>query len=231
MKCTSCGGALSGTMTYCPFCGVRQEIDLRQLHFRELSDPLKMPPCPECATPMGVIEVDTFPKLHIERCPKGHGLFFNPGELEMVLNHKTEAAVRFDAAMIDQINSDFGTQEREVVYRKCPFCAERMSHLNFGGRSGVILDKCGTHGVWLDAGELRRLAEWWRAGGKQIHSVEEGKRIGRLFLPQQKKPDSRPRPPMDRPHRASDWDWSPSPWIDPFDIIYLVVRVVGSFMR
>ncbi len=181
MKCTSCGGALSGAMTFCPFCGVRQAIDLRQTHFREMSSPDQNLPCPGCETPMQVIEVDTLPPLHIERCGKCYGMFFNPGELEAVLNYKTEAAVRFDSVMLDQIHEDFGSHH-EVVYRKCPFCAERMSHLNFGGRSGVILDKCGTHGVWLDGGELRRLAEWWRAGGKLIHKKHEAERIGKLFI-------------------------------------------------
>jgi hypothetical protein len=41
---------------------------------------------------------------------------------------------------------------------------ERMSHLNFGGSSGVVIDSCGTHGVWLQSTELRQLMEWWRAG-------------------------------------------------------------------
>lgn len=228
MKCASCGGALTGAMTFCPFCGVRQEIDLRQIHFRELSDPLKKLPCPECATPMGVIEIDTLPPLHIERCPKGHGLFFNPGELEAVLNHKTEAAVRYDAGMIDQINADFGHRDHEIIYRKCPFCAERMSHLNFGGRSGVILDKCGTHGVWLDAGELRRLAEWWRAGGKHIHAAEEGKRIGKLFA--QPPPKSAARGTIESPQKTTDWTWTDGMPLDLTDLIEILIRLGVSFV-
>ena len=31
--------------------------------------------------------------------------------------------------------------EREIFIQKCPMCGERMSHVNFGGRSGV--DRCG----------------------------------------------------------------------------------------
>jgi Zn-finger nucleic acid-binding protein len=51
-----------------------------------------------------------------------------------------------------------------------------MSPHNFGGKSGVILDRCGTHGFWLDGGEYRRLAEWWRAGGKLIYQDNEAER-------------------------------------------------------
>lgn len=219
-------------MTFCPFCGVRQEIDLRQIHFREMSDPAgpKLP-CPECNATMQLLEIDTLPPLHIERCPKGHGFFFNPGELEAVLNHKTEAAVRFDSAMIDQINADFGPRDREIFYRKCPHCRERMSHLNFGGRSAVILDKCGTHGLWLDAGELRRLAEWWRAGGKLIHARHEAERIGNLFLPERPKQRPSHSGTIESPDKPRDWEWTPQPWIDRADIIYALLRVIGSFIR
>ncbi|MFO7628090.1 MAG: zf-TFIIB domain-containing protein, partial [Prochlorococcaceae cyanobacterium] len=34
-----------------------------------------------------------------------------------------------------------------------------------GKRSGVVVDRCRDHGVWLDAGELLQLLEWARAGG------------------------------------------------------------------
>ena len=170
-------------MNFCPFCGVRQEIDLRQLHFRDLSRRGTDLPCPECNVPLQVIEVGAAPALQIERCGTCFGMFFNPGELEAVLHQQTEASGRFDSLMMGEIAKDSGTAEREVFYRKCPMCAERMSHLNFGDRSGVILDRCGKHGLWLDGGELRRLAEWWQAGGKFIHGQHEAARVGKLFSP------------------------------------------------
>jgi hypothetical protein len=49
VKCTSCGGALTGPMTFCPFCGVRQDVNLRQVHFRDLGFNPSMA-CPECTT-------------------------------------------------------------------------------------------------------------------------------------------------------------------------------------
>jgi Zn-finger nucleic acid-binding protein len=52
-----------------------------------------------------------------------------------------------------------------VVYRACPACGSRMHRKNFGGRSGVLLDWCGPHGVWLDAGELEHVAAFVLGGG------------------------------------------------------------------
>ena len=52
-----------------------------------------------------------------------------------------------------------------VRYRPCAVCSDLMNRSLFGHRSGVIVDRCRDHGVWLDAGELRQLLEWTRAGG------------------------------------------------------------------
>ncbi len=206
MKCTSCGGRLEGAMTFCPFCGVRQDVNLRQIHFRDLGTDENLP-CPGCAAPLGVIEFETKPAIRIERCTTCYGTFFNPGELEALLDAQTNPLVWLDPVQLNQIADDFGHQH-EVIYKKCPMCAERMSHLNFGGRSGVILDRCGTHGVWLEGSELRRLTEWWRAGGKLIYQTNEAKRTKSLYA----KPEvKRPRHGIggiESPDQPDDWSWT-----------------------
>lgn len=181
MECDSCGGPLAGPMTFCPSCGVRQDVNLRQIHFRDLGADASMP-CPHCVTPLDVIEFDIEPKVRIERCKTCYGTFFNPGELELLLDAQTNPLVWLDPVQLQQIADDF-RGEREIIYRKCPMCAERMSHINFAGRSGVILDRCGTHGFWLEGSELRRLTEWWRAGGKLIHQQHEATKVKRMYGP------------------------------------------------
>jgi len=46
------------------------------------------------------------------------------------------------------------------------FISKKVNRQNFGERSGVVVDRCKAHGVWLDSGEFRRLAEWMKAGGQ-----------------------------------------------------------------
>ena len=41
-----------------------------------------------------------------------------------------------------------------------------MNRVNYGGGSGVIVDSCKAHGLYLDAGELRRILAWVGAGGR-----------------------------------------------------------------
>jgi len=191
VKCTSCSGRLLGPMTFCPFCGVRQDVNLRQIHFRELGTDASLP-CPHCFTPLDVIEFEIEPKVRIERCTTCYGTFFNPGELEVLLDAQTNPLVWLDPVQLQQITRDF-YHDPEITYRKCPMCAERMSHINFGGKSGVIIDRCGTHGVWLEGSELRRLTEWWRAGGKLIYQQNEADRLKFLVS---RPPPKRKQPPL-----------------------------------
>jgi Zn-finger nucleic acid-binding protein len=40
-----------------------------------------------------------------------------------------------------------------------------MTRMNFGRRSGIIIDACRAHGVWFDRGELDAILEFVRLGG------------------------------------------------------------------
>ena len=42
-----------------------------------------------------------------------------------------------------------------------------MTRKNFASSSGVILDVCRHHGVWLDHGEIEKVLSFVRAGGLQ----------------------------------------------------------------
>lgn len=191
MKCLNCGGALAGTMTFCPYCGVRQDIDLRQVHFRDLGSDGTLA-CPSCESTLSLIEFDVGAPIRVERCGGCHGMFFNPGELEALLDAQTNPLVWLDQVQMTQIGEDYGFNH-EVAYRKCPTCSDRMSHINFAGRSGVIIDRCGTHGVWLEGGEVRRLTEWWRAGGKLVFQQHEADKTKRLYQEWDKRETLYPR--------------------------------------
>ena len=40
-----------------------------------------------------------------------------------------------------------------------------MNRSNYGGGSGVIVDVCGPHGVFLDRGELTKIVDFLEKGG------------------------------------------------------------------
>ncbi|MCB1036418.1 MAG: zf-TFIIB domain-containing protein, partial [Acidobacteria bacterium] len=63
-----------------------------------------------------------------------------------------------------------------IQYRPCPVCGKLMNRQNYGRRSGIIVDRCGEHGIWFDHEELDRILAWIRRGGlrqAQARQVEE----------------------------------------------------------
>jgi Zn-finger nucleic acid-binding protein len=60
-----------------------------------------------------------------------------------------------------------------VRYVPCPDCGKLMNRVNFGKRSGVVVDACAHHGTWFDADELRRVVEFVRDGGLDRARAQE----------------------------------------------------------
>jgi Zn-finger nucleic acid-binding protein len=58
-----------------------------------------------------------------------------------------------------------GNTASKPGYLACIECGDLMVPRNFGGTSGVIVDVCRGHGVWLDHRELERVLDFVRAGG------------------------------------------------------------------
>ena len=95
MKCQQCTGHLNPKSNVCPYCGSRVEADLKSANFRDLG-PNPDLPCPECREPLDVLEFDTNPRVAIERCKSCLGTFFNPGEIELLLQHYTTEVLWVD---------------------------------------------------------------------------------------------------------------------------------------
>jgi Zn-finger nucleic acid-binding protein len=110
--------------------------------------------------------------LEIDRCPDCHGIFFDPDELERLLDASVGPASDADREELDRlIDEESPVDAHEVRYVPCPDCGALMNRKAYGAKAGVVIDRCREHGVWLDGGELRRLAKWARAGGL-AHSRE-----------------------------------------------------------
>jgi Zn-finger nucleic acid-binding protein len=63
------------------------------------------------------------------------------------------------------------SHESSVHYARCPTCGNVMKRMNFGSRSGVIVDVCADHGTWFDGGELDAILEFVSAGGLE-HDIQ-----------------------------------------------------------
>ena len=68
-------------------------------------------------------------------------------------------------------------------------CLNFMHRSNFALKSGVIVDSCRAHGLWLDNGEVTHLMEWKKAGGQLLHQQELNKSQPKLRKAQAGRPD------------------------------------------
>lgn len=75
---------------------------------------------------------------------------------------------QINSRAILSINRERAGRDRQVRYIKCPECGILMNRVNFSYRSGVVMDQCREHGVWLDNGEITHLMEWKKAGGQLL---------------------------------------------------------------
>ena len=110
-------------------------------------------------------------QVELDQCKGCQGLFFDPGELDTVLDGIEKRAHTVDHIQLrNLVEQETPTDDFEqVAYAPCPDCGKLMNRRSFGQRSGVIVDDCREHGVWLDGGELRRLIRWTQAGGRRHH--------------------------------------------------------------
>lgn len=169
-NCTSCSAPLSGPSTICEYCGRRNDTNLQGIHKYTVTRPESERICPRCDIPLQTINLKKDEKFYIERCDQCMGLFFDNNELEALLTLSVSNVFRIDRKRLDTINSElYHRDTTQTHYVNCPVCRKFMARKNFGAKSGVILDRCSSDGVWIDGGELKRLLEWKKAGGQLLH--------------------------------------------------------------
>lgn len=155
----------------CSYCGSRQDVDLQGWSRAEASGQCADLRCPDGHGPLEEVRLGREGTLRLGRCPTCLGLFLTPDALEQLLLEAVLPVEEVNRRLLDQLVNHPRGEAGTFRYRPCPHCGELMNRRLFGKRSGVVLDRCRDHGSWLDAGELRQLMEWTRAGGR-IHDQE-----------------------------------------------------------
>jgi Zn-finger nucleic acid-binding protein len=194
MNCTNCGAPLPPKSNRCTFCQTLNDVDLRAVARRvDGNQETGSRDCPRCADALHIVHLEVADGFGVDRCLKCHGIFFDPGELESVLDDSVSKVYEVDYPRLAALVEEEGIEElRNVTYLKCPDCKKFMNRKAYGARSGVIVDQCRDHGVWLDGRELHLLMKWTKAGG-QIHEQERKAREAEQNKPKLSGPiDDRP---------------------------------------
>ena len=120
----------------------------------------------------------------VHGCPRCGGAWVDCLSMQTIL-----AGASAHAAMAGHGTGDHGVRRRriasghfskKIVYRPCPACGHRMMRKNFARVSGIIVDECGPHGSFFDAGELEGVIEFVRSGGLHLAQRKDADEQARL---------------------------------------------------
>jgi hypothetical protein len=102
---------------------------------------------------MIVVEQD---KIELDHCPNCLGVWFDAGELELMLGKMGLDSGALSLAQINEL-PDAETTEKK---RRCPICGRKMSKRNIGKEPEVLIDVCPWgDGLWFDGGEVHQIIE------------------------------------------------------------------------
>lgn len=175
-NCTNCSAPLPQNSIQCTYCGSRNDTDLKGVHYYTTHELESERICPRCDIRLRTVDLNINGRFLIERCDRCLGLFFDPNELEALLEATVANVFTINKGRLDAGKVRMTTSEQGAFYIKCPLCRKIMNRVNFGTNSGVIVDRCKDHGLWLDGGELRQLFEWMKAGGRLLQQEREEQR-------------------------------------------------------
>lgn len=188
-RCGSCGASVAGEAARCDYCGseiVRDPDELSLIcpecfarcaedsrfctacgvGFRP--EPVRVDghelPCPVCSVLMPPRQVGG---VGVNECRSCHGLWAPAESFDELVSRAIDSRQNATAAELQVLKprvTGSNPAGQRVQYRKCPECDGFMQRRNFRKTSGVIIDSCPEHGIWLDADELEQIAGFILSG-------------------------------------------------------------------
>lgn len=147
-------------------------------------DPERPGTCPRCRVPLCTMVVEDIPLRGCDQC---RGLFLSHvDEARAAEDERRAALIRFDRERA----ADAMRDRDPITYLRCPLCDGPMARQNYEKVSGIIVDRCPAHGLWLDPGELARVLQFAEGDGpkrreefeqrEREHLEDQRKRIRRI---------------------------------------------------
>lgn len=172
MACQGYSAALPDAARFCPNCGTPAGTTpsggrtplFTMDDFKALEKTGEGPSelrCPRCRIEL---TESRYRDLGVDECFACGGTWFDLGEMQEFVRRFRERKEAAEGPAIDSKLKRFQLRG-DVHYLLCPRCSDRMNRSNFGRISGVIVDRCAEHGIWLDGGEVEKIVEFIRTGG------------------------------------------------------------------
>lgn len=157
VSCPACFALLLEGSAFCPHCGAAQS--------RSQPIEARRAACPACRGAMQWITVGELDLLECEACD---GTWIEADAFErLCASRETQAAV------LHGNPARQNAAPQPTRYRPCLRCGTMMNRMNFGRRSGTVVDVCRGHGTFLDRGELHQVVRFVHEGGLERARLAE----------------------------------------------------------
>jgi Zn-finger nucleic acid-binding protein len=172
--CPACFGRMASDACFCTSCGVRIEV-------QQLAPLPATARCPRCAPRDVALRSRRVGSSVLVECEVCAGTWVDPRLLERLCDDAEERK-SIGEALGAVPSRGAGATTAARAYIPCPTCSQPMNRKNFGSISGILIDVCKDHGVWLDHGELARALEFAEQGGlvearrREVRELEERRR-------------------------------------------------------
>lgn len=127
--------------------------------------------CPRCLTELNEVEAreeGLAPIGHL--CPKCEGVWIGTGTLDAL------SRLPMDGLDQSSFKPTLEPDHPDVDLSKpvdCPVCHKKLDRYIFCADSGVVVDRCLEHGLWLDDGELGQVLKYLRSGDELLNELAQ----------------------------------------------------------
>jgi Zn-finger nucleic acid-binding protein len=176
LNCPNCGAGVASDHTQCEFCRTRLKTVAcpkclglmfygsrfcghcgEQAVTVGVDDGVEPGMCPRCNVGLQRLQIDA---VSLGECARCSGLWSDIVTFERVCSdQEAQSSVLSFFSRRGQVG------QVPIKYVPCPQCRSLMNRSNFARSSGVIIDLCKQHGVWLDPGELPKIIDFINSGG------------------------------------------------------------------
>ena len=229
VRCSSCGATREQNSERCDHCGADFTVHEQDLHtvcpncLARVSDRARYChhcaalliaeavagdqtacSCPVCGAQRVLTSrrvADT--RIHVQECQKCGGFWIGLETFDRLLDRESQQPQ--SAAPTPAPAPPPSTR---TPYRPCPVCGGLMVRRNFGRSSGVIVDLCGSHGIWFDAQELAQVLRWIRSGNLEAARLDMARLRQSTDVARKRLANAEARPER-RPTAAPRWEQPP----------------------
>jgi len=149
MICSHCDKPTSDIGKKCVHCGGEVQESVKRSHGIPLV-------CPLCGIKTDII---LLAGIDLDYCNNCSGIWFDKGEVtklqDAVLNKSLCGEMASELKALPALIHESDRKN----YLDCPVCCLPMSHKTYVEVSGIVLDRCASHGTWIEKEDLARILD------------------------------------------------------------------------